>query len=687
MLSLEKKQAVPGRHRNRSSFAFVHRKINEQVRKLRIQFIIGLLLLVICFSLANFFIVQDVVAPNNERLEQEIARKDMERVVTALKREIEALESLVYDWSARDDTYAFVISGRKGYVEENLGDDTFTDNQLNLIIFYDTQGNVVWSRIVDLDTMEELQLPEFPPEGLPSNHPLLLHQNVSSSVAGIMVVEREPMIVASRPVTPADQQGAIAGTLVFGRFIDRKIELRLIDQAKVDLRINLLSKVRERPYMSEIVAALLQGVPYAFHEQDDHIEIYTVFSDYLGRPAVVLEARVNRFISPQTKMLFNYVLFSNIATGTLALFLILLFHKRMVRSISRVFHLATLMAKSDSRKSEDAGAQGRLVDRSREDNFLVAMERNKRKGLLQGASLDKENTSDLWEVSVWLAEEVKQRGKAEASLRKITTRLEKLVRNRTMELLEINSLLQEEISERRQYEKKLEKYQQRLRSLSSELLAVEERQRRQIAVDLHDRIGQSLSVSRMFLDSIMELENIDEIRDQLVQVSEILRQTLEDTRTLTFELCPPVLHELGMGAAMEWLVEIMEERYGLQVESECDPLTEYTDSPVLTLTFRAIRELLMNVVKHALTDRAWVKVYRVGNSLQVEVKDQGVGFDPTAKEAHDDEGPGGFGLFSIQERIKNIGGSMRIDSSEGSGTTITLIVPLPGSDQQDKEKE
>ncbi|BCO10268.1 hypothetical protein GF1_26440 [Desulfolithobacter dissulfuricans] len=506
-------------------------------------------------------------------------------------------------------------------------------------------------------------------------------------MAGIMVVERGPMIVASRPVITSNQQGAIVGTLIFGRFIDRKTERRLRDQTKVDLHIKLLSKLRERPYMSEIVAALLHGVPYAFHEQNGHFEIYTVFPDYLGRPAVVLEARVNRLISPQTKMLFNYVLFSNIATGTLALFLILLFHKRMVRSISRVFHLATLMAKSDSRKSENGGSLGRWVDRSREDSLLVAMEKNKRKGLLKGASLDKENTSDLWEVSVWLAEEVKQRGKAEASLRKITTRLEKLVRNRTMELLEINSLLQEEISERRQYEKKLEKYQQRLRSLSSELLAVEERQRRQIAVDLHDRIGQSLSVSRMFLDSIMELENIDEIQDQLLQVSEILRQTLEDTRTLTFELCPPVLHELGMGAAMEWLVEIMEERYGLQVESECDPLTEYTDSPVLTLTFRAIRELLMNVVKHALTDRAWVKVYRVGTSLQVEVRDRGVGFDPAAKEAQDDEGPGGFGLFSIQERIKNIGGSMRIDSSEGSGTTITLIVPLPGSDQQDKEEE
>ncbi|BCO10269.1 hypothetical protein GF1_26450 [Desulfolithobacter dissulfuricans] len=165
MLSLEKKQAVPGRHRNHSSFAFVHRKINEQVRKLRIQFIIGLLLLVICFSLANFFIVQDVVVPNNERLEQEIARKDMERVVSTLQREIEFLDSFAFDWAAWDDTYRFITDRNQEYIESNLGDYTFRDNQLNLIIFYDIRGNVVWSRIVDLDTMEELQLPEFPRKG------------------------------------------------------------------------------------------------------------------------------------------------------------------------------------------------------------------------------------------------------------------------------------------------------------------------------------------------------------------------------------------------------------------------------------------------------------------------------------------------------------------------------------------
>ncbi|WP_456387045.1 CHASE4 domain-containing protein [Desulfolithobacter sp.] len=687
MLSLEKKQAAPNQHRNQSSFAFVHRKINEQIRKLRIQFIVGLLILVTGFSLANLFIVRNVVVPANERLEREIARKDMERVVVTLQKEIEVLDSQALDLASWDKTARFIMDPYQEYIDANLGDFTFQDSRLNLIIFYDRSGNVVWSRIVDLKTMDKLQIPEFSTKGLPANHPLLTHTKASGSIAGIIVASGRPMIVASRPVFFGHQQETRVGTLVIGRFIDRKIEERFRDQTRVNLRILLLSDLQSRPDRSEVVVALLRDALYAFRECDDHLEVYTLFPDYLGRPTIVLQAVVDRFISPRTRMIFNYVLFSNIATGILALFLILLFQKRVVHSISRVFHLATLMAKSDGRNPGNGAELRSVVELPPDQNLLADMKKNRGKGLIQGAARDKDNKLDLWEVSVWLAEEVKQRGKAEASLRKITTRLEKLVHNRTMELLEINALLQEEISERCQYEQELKNYQQRLRSLSSELLAVEERQRRQIAVDLHDRIGQSLSVSRMFLDSVMEAENIDEIKEQLLQVSEILRQTLEDTRTLTFELCPPVLHELGMGAAMEWLVEIMDERYGLKVETECDPLTEYTDSPVLTLTFRAIRELLMNVVKHARTDRAWVQVHQRDFCLQVEVRDQGAGFDPAAKEVKADEGPEGFGLFSIQERIMNIGGSMRIESAEGSGTVIRLIVPLTGMDQHDKKEE
>jgi len=218
------------------------------------------------------------------------------------------------------------------------------------------------------------------------------------------------------------------------------------------------------------------------------------------------------------------------------------------------------------------------------------------------------------------------------------------------------------------------------------MLAVEERQRRQIAVDLHDRIGQSLSISRMAMDSILELEDLEDIRQQIAQVSEILQQTLQDTRTLTFELCPPVLHELGIGPALEWLAEVMEERYGLHVRVSCESLTPYTGKPILTLAFRCIRELLMNVVKHAGIDRAMVKVWQVNSHLHLQVKDKGAGFSAANLELEDEQ-VGGFGLFSVQERVKNIGGSIKIESAVGRGTSVSLIIPLdPPEDSLRKEE-
>jgi len=104
---------------------------------------------------------------------------------------------------------------------------------------------------------------------------------------------------------------------------------------------------------------------------------------------------------------------------------------------------------------------------------------------------------------------------------------------------------------------------------------------------------------------------------------------------LTFELCPPVLHELGIGAGLEWLAEMMGERYNLQVIVEYEARDDFVGSPILTLAFRSVRELLMNVVKHARTDSARVKVWQEDELLHLQVSDQGAGFDPEDFEQDD----------------------------------------------------
>ncbi len=667
-----------------STLEFVDKKINEQVRILRLFFIIGLLVLVVSFSLANYLIVRHIVKPNNVQLEDALARKDMERVQAALDREIHFLSTFTHDWASWDDTYAFIHDPTEQYIHSNLVSTTFTGNGLNLIAYYDLQGNVVWQKIIDLGRDREISLPEFPKDGLPPDHPLLAHTGVDSDISGIMCLQNGLMLVASRPIITSDGQGPVAGTLVFGRFLDEKHEQRIVEQTKSDLHILLLSRMNQTLVDASLLHALNRGEPFVFKENPTHIQVYSLVNDYRGKPEIVLEVNVKRLVTSQAQMLFNYVLLSNLIIGILGVFIILLFHKRLIHSLLKIYHLSNVLARSEAHETQPT-LISEQVDRLGR-NIRQAATENGSKRLRSQVSIAPDQAADLWEVSLWLAREVEQRGKAEASLRNISTRLEILVRNRTMELLDMNRLLQDEIHERQQYEKKLEKYQKRLRAVASEMLAVEERQRRQIAVDLHDRIGQSLSISRMAMDSILELENLEDIRQQVTQVSEILQQTLQDTRTLTFELCPPVLHELGIGPALEWLAEVMEERYGLHVRISCESLTSYTGKPILTLAFRCIRELLMNVVKHAGIDRAMVKVWQVNSHLHLQVKDKGEGFSTTNLELEDEQ-VGGFGLFSVQERVKNIGGSIKIESAVGRGTCVSLIIPLdPPEDSFRKEE-
>jgi PAS domain S-box-containing protein len=216
----------------------------------------------------------------------------------------------------------------------------------------------------------------------------------------------------------------------------------------------------------------------------------------------------------------------------------------------------------------------------------------------------------------------------------------------------------------------LEELQARLGSLAAELSLAAERERRRIAVEIHDRISQSLAIAKMRIASMRQhaSEPNGPVMDEVVR---LLEQTLEDTRSLTFELSPPILYELGLIAALQWLGEQVEKRHGLRVvvDGNCPPGALPQDLRVML--FQAVRELLMNVVKHARATTARVSCRVIDRAARVTVADDGVGFDPSRLSAY---GPGqaGFGLFSIRTRIEQLNGRFVISSIPGEGTRVTL---------------
>lgn len=227
-----------------------------------------------------------------------------------------------------------------------------------------------------------------------------------------------------------------------------------------------------------------------------------------------------------------------------------------------------------------------------------------------------------------------------------------------------------DVSQRRDAERRIRDYQDRLEQMAFDRAVAEERERRRIAIDLHDRIGQALALAQIKLTTARGADDAE--RRSIGEAIALVAQSIDDTRTLTFDLSPPVLYDLGLDEALHWLSEELEKRHGLRVDITDDAEHKPLDETTSALLFRAVRELLVNVVKHARSPRATVSLRRRGDAYEVAVEDEGVGFAPDARGTT----RSGFGLMSVREQLRPLGGTMTVASAPRQGTRVSLSVPL-----------
>lgn len=223
-------------------------------------------------------------------------------------------------------------------------------------------------------------------------------------------------------------------------------------------------------------------------------------------------------------------------------------------------------------------------------------------------------------------------------------------------------------------EKDLRILSDKLRSLSSEIVLTEERERRRIAVELHDRIGHALTNVRIQLGLLQDAEP-DEQRPIKEKIDALVDESIQDVHSLTFDLSPPVLYDLGLEAALEWLAYQTQDQHGIDVDFKDDNRPKPVDESIRVLVFQAVRELLFNIVKHAHANKATIAVKQVKPYIQIDIIDNGIGM-PTLNPSTGTKKTGGFGLFSIQERLKLQGGKIDIVSEPGQGTKISLFSPM-----------
>lgn len=210
--------------------------------------------------------------------------------------------------------------------------------------------------------------------------------------------------------------------------------------------------------------------------------------------------------------------------------------------------------------------------------------------------------------------------------------------------------------------------------LFAEIGRVREEERQKIAGDLHDQIGQNLILAKMKLDALKSSIG-SEYAAIVGGISDLISDTIGDTRSLIHELHPEWLSQLSLREAVNWLAEQTQNKYGLRIVAEFASIPKALKRDVQEVVFQAVRELLVNAAKHAAASEVGIVSQCEKGWLRIHIVDNGVGFDPAIRLSPNAK-TGGFGLMIIRARLGLIGGSLHIDSHSGAGTRATITLPV-----------
>jgi len=355
---------------------------------LRSKVVLILLCMFLLYGAVDLIIYRFLIFPSFLTLEQDEARKDSDRCIHAINREIDYLDSLCHDWSAWDDTYNFIQTVSSKYIDANLPESSFTDNRLNLIYFFDTRGNIIWGKTYDLKNNNFISLPEFSKESLPVSHPLLscpLEDTslVNAKVSGIFHTAKGPMLISSRPVLTSTNTGPVRGSIIMGKFLNDELKKSFIEQTQVDFQIFPIIPGKIPEYIKNIPGQISAEFPFLIQiDKDGHMLIFRTIPDISEKPALLIMTKIPRKITEQGKTTITYGLISIVVIGlTIILIISYLSQKIILQPITNLTDHVLQIGKTDNlsarlniKQKDETGLLAREFDKMLEKLFNARKE-------------------------------------------------------------------------------------------------------------------------------------------------------------------------------------------------------------------------------------------------------------------------------------------------------------------------
>jgi signal transduction histidine kinase len=227
-------------------------------------------------------------------------------------------------------------------------------------------------------------------------------------------------------------------------------------------------------------------------------------------------------------------------------------------------------------------------------------------------------------------------------------------------------------------ERQSQEAESELRRLSGQIRTAQEQERKYLSRELHDQVGQMLTGLRMELTSMARLHGDaeSEVSSRIARAKGTVEQTLRIVRNIAMLLRPSMLDDLGLTPALAWLIKEVSRTSGIPIQADVDPAVDSLPDDYRTCLYRVVQEALTNVARHSGAHRAEVSLRAAGAWVTGAITDNGRGFDP------EDAKPKGLGLVGMEERVRELGGSIRVTSSADRGTRVEIRLPRPGATEE-----